>query len=72
MPCNYVHNQYGYSNDSVHAECIQDYDAQTQYLGPLRVPMYFNDEVLVLDSFGQESIKRSSKIIRTNINEYKP
>ena len=32
------------------------------------VPMYFNEEILVTDQFGQESINRFSKIISTSIN----
>ena len=34
--------------------------------------MYFNEEVLVSDSFGQESIRRFSKFFTTSINEKKP
>ena len=36
------------------------------------VPMYYNDEILITDSFGNESIKRFSKIMNTQINEEKP
>ena len=52
VPCNYVHNEYGYTNDSVHEECIPDLEAQKEYLGPLLIPMYFNEEVLISDNFG--------------------
>ena len=34
--------------------------------------MYFNEEVLVSDKFGEESIKRFSKIIHAQMNEEKP
>ena len=34
--------------------------------------MYFNEEVLISDKFGDESISRSSKILFTQINEEKP
>ena len=46
MPCNYVHND---TNDSVYEGCIPDLEAQKQYLGPMYVPMYFNEEILVTD-----------------------
>ena len=34
--------------------------------------MYLNEEILTIDSFGKESIKRISRIISTQINEEKP
>ena len=52
VPCNYVHDYLGYENDSVHEECVPDLKAQQQYLGPMLVPMLFNEEVLITDSFG--------------------
>ena len=36
------------------------------------VPMYYNEEILITDSFGQESIKRFSTVTVTNINQEKP
>ena len=38
----------------------------------MRAVLYYNDETLVSEAFGEESIKRSSKFIYTNINEEKP
>ena len=72
MPCNYVHNMLGYTKDSVTPECIPDLEAQKTYLGPLKVPLYFNEEILITDSFGDESIRRFSKIIYTTINQERP
>ena len=72
VPCNYVLNEFGYTGDSVYEKCIPDLESQLQYLGPLIIPMYFNEEVLVTDNFGQESIKRYSKILYNQINEQKP
>ena len=34
--------------------------------------MYFNDEILLDDKFGDESIERSSKILYAYVNEYSP
>ena len=44
LPCNYVHTYYGYTGDSIHDECVRDLKAQLEYLGPLEVIMYINDE----------------------------
>ena len=34
--------------------------------------MYYNDEILMTDDFGQESIKRVSKVLYTQFNEKVP
>ena len=44
LPCNYIHQQWGYEGDSVSPECIADLEAQKEYLGPLDFLFYFNDE----------------------------
>ena len=44
LPCNYVHTYMGYTGDSVADECIADSQAQQDYLGPLEVVMFVNDE----------------------------
>ena len=62
----------GYTGDSVHEECIDDLEAQKEYLGPLKVAMYYNDEIFVPEEYGEDSIKRTSKILYSQINEEKP
>ena len=62
----------GYTGDSVHEECIDDLEAQKEYLGPLKVAMYYNDEIFVPEEYGENSIKRTSKILYSQINEEKP
>ena len=69
MPCNYM----GHSNDTnVDDQCITDLEAQKEYLGSVRVMLYFNDQTLVTDNFGAESIKNTSKIIYTNVSTDTP
>ena len=43
-----------------------------KYLGPLRIVKFFNDQTLVTDNFGAESIVNSSKIIYTNVSTNNP
>ena len=43
-----------------------------KYLGSLRVVKFVNDQTLVTDNFGAESIVNSSKIIYTNISGNNP
>ena len=47
LPCNYQHTYYGYTGDSVADECNWDQKKQQEYLGPLEVIMYFNEESYV-------------------------
>ena len=44
MPCNYIHSHLGYTEDFVTPECIADLEKQKEYMGPLDVMLYFNDE----------------------------
>ena len=69
MPCNYM----GHTNDTiVDDQCITDLEAQKEYLGSVRVMLYFNDQTLVTDKFGAESIENNSKIIYTNVSTDTP
>ena len=62
----------GFQGDSVSDGCVEDLEAQRNYLGPLQVPIYYNDETFDRSEYGSSSIKRSSKITRAQINEQKP
>ena len=61
-PCNYVYTVLGHSEDTVHEECVKDLAAQQEYLGPLEVILYYNDESFDQEYYGNKSIKRTSKI----------
>ena len=68
LPCNYVHTYMGYTGDSVADECIADQQAQQDYLGPLEVVMYVNEETYDPTQFGEAAIIRESRIIEQDIN----
>ena len=63
LPCNYQHTYYGYTGDSVADECNWDQKKQQEYLGPLEVIMYFNEESYVQNEFGEKRIQRESIIV---------
>ena len=69
MPCNYRHDK----DDEVSDDCIADLQAQKDYLGSeLWSAVLVNDEILEQDKFGDESIKRESKISWQQVNKDKP
>ena len=72
LPCNYVHTYYGYTGDSVAEECIKDLKTQQEYLGPLEVIMYINDENYIQKEFGSEAIQRESIIVEQDISQFIP
>ena len=55
-PCNYINDRNGFVGDTVSEECIPDLKAQTDYLGPLDILVYYNDEEFDQQEFGEESI----------------
>ena len=40
VPCNYLHEELGYTEDSVYKDCVADLDKQVEYLGPLNWKVY--------------------------------
>ena len=44
LPCNYIHTHLGFTGDVVADECVADFEAQIEYLGSLRVNLFYNDE----------------------------
>ena len=58
VPCNYVHQKWGYTGDKIDKECVQDHKEQLKYLGPLNFLLYFNDEEFDQQKFNDESIMR--------------
>ena len=62
MPCNYVHTELGYTEDTVHEECNPDLAAQKEYLGTYNAITYYNHEVINVEKFGEESIERFSVV----------
>ena len=44
VPCNYLHTLFGYTEDSIHPECVADLNEQLEYLGPLNLKVYHTQE----------------------------
>jgi hypothetical protein len=42
LPCNYVHEEFGDTGDSISEECIADLAAQIAYMGPIQIILYLN------------------------------
>lgn len=72
VPCNYIHQYYGYTEDSVSDECIRDIKKQQEYLTSLKFLIYFNDEEFDQQEFNDESIKRTSKLKYYQFKENTP
>ena len=59
-PCNYVHDYMGYE-DTITDECIADETAQRKYLANFRISVYASSYIFDPQSYGDDSIKGSSK-----------
>ena len=60
-PCQYNHTVSGKNDDVIAKECIQDFEAQKEYLGNLRAYVYMTEQVLAINKFGAETIERRSR-----------
>ena len=60
VPCNYIHSQLGYTEDSVATECVPDLNEQINYIGPSKWTLLMNHERINPDKFDEESIERFS------------
>ena len=69
LPCNYIHQIDGYTGDYVKEECIADLEKQKEYLGPLDMLIYFNDEEFDQQAFGNEAISRQSQLINVQFSQ---
>ena len=46
-PCNYLHTELEYEGDSISDDCIDDLDAQIEYLGTIHVVLYHTEEIFI-------------------------
>ena len=53
----------GYTEDIVSPKCNWDQTDQIQYLGPLNVIIYVNDEKYVATEYGEDAVHRESILI---------
>lgn len=56
VPCNYLHTSFGYTGDSIHADCIANRQAQVDYLGALNLIFYHTEEIFNSEEYGESSI----------------
>ena len=49
VPCNYIHQLWGYEGDAVAPECETDLEKQIEYLGNLNVFIYYSEDVFQRD-----------------------
>ena len=43
LPCNYVHAEFGHTDDFVRPECIRDLEEQRNYLGNMKSMVYISE-----------------------------
>lgn len=72
VPCNYLHQELGYKGDSISPECIADMAQQQEYLGPLNVLLFFNDEEFDQQHFGEQTIKQQGQLRNIQISQETP
>ena len=70
LPCNYIHTALGYTGDEKSDKCNDSLEAQQQYLGPLNMIVYFNQESFNANEYFEKSIIKESKIMTQQISEY--
>ena len=58
-----MHQYLGYTEDKVSDECRANLQEQIDYLGPIDVLMYYNDEKYQINEYGDKSILRESVIV---------
>ena len=56
MPCNYVHAEVGPTEDFVAEECIEDREAQMNYLGNMRMLFLLSEQILNSREYGKDTI----------------
>ena len=71
-PCNYIHDYISDVGDTIHPECEYDPVKQFEYLSSIRIVVLHNSGRLDLESFGEDSIIRESKMISTQVDPYTP
>ena len=72
LPCNYVHQYLGYTEDKVYPFCKWNKNDQIEYLGPVKVIMYVNDEKYEPTEYGEDAILRESILIQQSIDIEQP
>ena len=62
VPCNYVHTQFGYNDDSIHPECVLNLEEQMEYVGQSHWLMLVNEERVLPEVYDGEAVDRFSII----------
>ena len=71
-PCNYVHTESGYEDDSVQPECIPELDKQIEYLGSINILLYYSQDILLARNYGETSFNRFSTLTNIQVSEKTP
>ena len=72
LPCNFLNTQFGYSEDFIHPECVEDLTEQLEYLGPLNLMTYHTREQFNQEGYGSDSILKQSYLWSSQIDEKVP
>ena len=63
VPCNYVHAEFGPTDDYIRDGCIADQAAQQKYLGNLRTMVYHTTERFDINEYNDKAVSRESQLI---------
>jgi len=72
MPCNMPLKFLGAEDDRIGEECVADLEKQIEYLGPMNMLVYFNQETFKQEEYGEARISRTSTIRNIQVDEYRP
>jgi len=70
LPCNYLHK--GYSEDTIHPECIGNLEAQQKYLGALNWKVLHTQERFNPNGFGDDTITKNSFLFNMQVDNTSP
>ena len=72
LPCNYVHAEFGPTDDYVRPGCIGDLDQQRGYLGNMKSIVYISEQIFYQNSYGEDSIQSRSRFFTQQTDNFKP
>ena len=73
LPCNYLHAEFGPTDDSIADECISDHEQQIKYLGNMSMVFLSTTQVFNQQNFEEGTIVEArSRIFHRQIDQTKP
>ena len=70
-PCNYLHAEFGPTNDTIPKECNSTRQAQIDYLGNMRMVVYTDEQLFQLNDFSVGYSKKS-RFFTAQVDQTKP